>query len=129
MSRPSLARSLLLALVGLTIALAVVAALSVSAFFQTRQEYEDRLATSYAVEVATANLIAAGVVEETILLGRSDRAARRQAERSFAEAAGAARDAAGGDRDSRRLVEIIATTEESVRTAATRARRADRRSE
>jgi signal transduction histidine kinase/CheY-like chemotaxis protein/HAMP domain-containing protein len=129
MSRPSLARSLLLALVGLTIALAVVAALSVSAFFETRQRYEDRLATSYAVEVATANLLAAGVIEETILVGRSSAAARARARATFDEAARAAREAAGGDRPSRRLVEAIVTAEESTRTAAARARRVRRRAE
>ena len=125
-SRPSLARSLLLALVGLTIALALVAALSVSAFFETRQRYEDQLATSYATEEATANLLAAGVVEETVLRTEGDAEARARSAEAFAEAAEAARAAARGDRDSERLVDEIIRAEAAARAAAKQSR--DRRS-
>ena len=124
--RPSLARSLMIALVGLTIALAVVAALSVSAFFETRQRYEDRLATSYAAEVATANLLAAGVVEETILRTGGGAAARERTAAAFTEAAEAARAAARGDRDSERLVGAIVDAEAAARAAGRRARAARR---
>src|SRR5688572_15369895 len=95
--RPSLARSLLLAVAGLTIVLGVIAALSVSAFFETRQDYEDRLASTYAAEVATANLLAAGVIEETVLRSGAGAPERRRAQATFAQAADAARDATRGD--------------------------------
>ena len=49
--RLSIARFLSLALVGLTLALAAVAALAVGSLYAARQQYEDELARSYAGEV------------------------------------------------------------------------------
>jgi signal transduction histidine kinase/DNA-binding response OmpR family regulator/HAMP domain-containing protein len=127
MTRISIARSLLMALVGLTIALAVVAGLSVSALYEARQRYEERLSTTYAAEVATANLLAAGVVEETVLRGEGgDAAARERTTATFAQAAQAARDAARGDSRSEQLVGAIAGAEAAARAAAGRLRRARR---
>ena len=117
MRRPSLARSLLIALVGMTLALAVVAAASVSAFFQTRQNYEDRLAATYATEVATANLLAASVIEETVLRTGADTETRRRALATFAEATTAARSSAQADPASSALVERIVAAEARARAA------------
>jgi signal transduction histidine kinase/CheY-like chemotaxis protein/HAMP domain-containing protein len=123
--RPSLATSLLLALVGLTIALAAVAALSVSSFFETRQRYEDRLAQAYAAEAATANLLAAAVIEETVLLGRAPAAPqRRRARLAFGQAARIARSAAVGDGPSLRTVDLVVSAERRARAAAAEARAA-----
>ena len=47
MARLSIARSLRLALLGLTILLAAVAAGGVAYLYQTRQDYEDQLAKQY----------------------------------------------------------------------------------
>ena len=52
MQRLSIARSLRLALVGLTIVLAVVAALGVSSLYSSRQRYEDTLLQTSALSVA-----------------------------------------------------------------------------
>ncbi len=52
MQRLSIARSLRLALLGLTLILAVVAALGVSSLYDARQRYEDTLAQSSALATA-----------------------------------------------------------------------------
>src|SRR5215218_9516764 len=105
MRRLSIARSLLLALFGLTLALAVVAALEVATLYDARQDYEDDLARSYAGEAGAATLLAAGVVEETVLRSRTDApGSRRRAAVAFDRAAAAARGAAKGDAQSERLV-------------------------
>ncbi len=59
MQRFSIARSLRLALIGLTLVLALVAAVGVSSLYNTRQHYEDALTQSSALSVAAANLPAA----------------------------------------------------------------------
>jgi signal transduction histidine kinase/DNA-binding response OmpR family regulator len=117
--RLSIARSLLLALVGLTLALAAVAALGVASLYAARQTYEDALARSYAGEVTAANILAAGVVEETIL--RSERggvSGRRRASAAFDRAIAAARAAAAGDPRSQALLARAAAAEQRVRAAA-----------
>ncbi len=96
MHRFSIARLLLLALVGLTLALAAVAALEIGALYTARQDYEDDLARTYAGEVAAANLLAAGVVEQALPTGRTTGA--------FDRAAAAARRAAAPDARSLALV-------------------------
>jgi signal transduction histidine kinase/DNA-binding response OmpR family regulator len=67
MQRLSIARSLRLALLGLTLVLAVVAALGVSRLYDARQRYEDTLARSAALATAAANLATAGIAEEEVL--------------------------------------------------------------
>lgn len=99
-----LARTIVVALVGLTVALAVTAALAVAGLYESRQDYEDRLAATYEAEVATANLLAAGILEEAVLRARADRQARRRAADAYGEAATAARNAAEGDRETEELV-------------------------
>jgi signal transduction histidine kinase/DNA-binding response OmpR family regulator/HAMP domain-containing protein len=59
MQRFSIARSLRLALIGLTLVLALVAALGVASLYSTRQHYEDALTQSSALSVAAAGLPAA----------------------------------------------------------------------
>jgi signal transduction histidine kinase/DNA-binding response OmpR family regulator len=116
MARLSIARSLLVALAGLTLALAVVAALSVSSLSQARQDYEDELNRAYSVEVSTANLLAAGVVEETVLRSRRSRPADRdRAAAVFDQATAAARRAARGDAGSLRLVDTVVAAERRAR--------------
>src|SRR6478609_6233462 len=119
MRRLSIARSLLLALVGLTLALAAVAGLGVASLYAARQSYEDALARTYAGEVTAANILAAGVVEETIL--RSERGgagSRRRAAAAFDRAIGNARTTAAGDPRSLELVARAANAEARVRAAA-----------
>lgn len=67
----SIARSLRFALLGLTVALAVIAALGVASLYHARQHYENTLAHSSALALAAANLESAGIAERGI--ARQDR--------------------------------------------------------
>ena len=69
MQRLSIARSLRLALIGLTVALAVVAALGVASLYRARQRYETTLSASSSLATAAANLQTAAIAEPAILLG------------------------------------------------------------
>ena len=117
--RFSIARLLLVALLGLTVVLAIVAALGVSSLYDARRDYEDAIARTYAAEAATANVLAAGVVEEAILRSdRGGRADRRRAAQAFTTAAAAASEAAKGDRRSEMLLGTVVAGQESARRAA-----------
>src|ERR1700761_4712330 len=67
MGRFSIARSLRLALIGLAIALASVAAVGIASLYSARQRYENVLARSSDLGTAVANLTSAGVVQVQIL--------------------------------------------------------------
>jgi signal transduction histidine kinase/CheY-like chemotaxis protein/HAMP domain-containing protein len=116
-TRLSLARSLLIGLVGLTIALSVVAGLGVAGLYGARQDYEDQLALAYTVEVSAANMLAAGVIEESVLRANTGRAARAQAQRAYEQAATATRRAALGDERSLELVDAITAAQRRARAA------------
>lgn len=118
----SIARSLLLALLGMTLTLAVIAGLGVASLYGARQDYEDRLSAAYATEVATANLLSAGVIEEAILRGDSTRAAQERAAAAYEGAAAAASAAARGDRRSEQLVTEQVRSQAAARTLARRER-------
>ncbi len=65
--RRSIARTLRVALLGLTIGLAVIGAIGIAALYDARQQYEDRLVATSALEVAAANLLSAAVALEANL--------------------------------------------------------------
>ena len=118
MSRLTLARSFRLALLGLTITLAVLAAVGVAQLYQTRQHYEDRTAQAYAVEAAAGNLLAAGVVEEATIRtasGPDTAAERRRARLAFGRAAAQAKRLSAGDAPSERLVAQVVAAQRQVR--------------
>src|SRR4051794_19575855 len=120
MRRLSIARLLPLALIGLTLALALLAALAVGALLDARQDYEDGLATSYAGEVAAANLLVASVVEERVVGDRASSAGERaRAERAFARAVADARAAGQGDPRSLELVTAADEGERKLRVTRT----------
>ncbi|MEA2148283.1 MAG: hypothetical protein QOD69_113, partial [Solirubrobacteraceae bacterium] len=73
----SIALTLRVALLGLTILLAVIGALGIAALYDARQQYEDRLAAASALEVSSANLLAASVALEANLASDRTRAAAR----------------------------------------------------
>ena len=107
MGRFSIARSLRLALIGLAIALASVAAAAIASLYSARQSYENVLARSSELGTAVANLTSAGVVQVQILhdaTGPLAAAARGQAANAFARSAKAATDLAATDPTSARLV-------------------------
>ncbi|HXD63094.1 MAG TPA: ATP-binding protein [Solirubrobacteraceae bacterium] len=107
MGRFSIARSLRLALVGLAIALASVAAAGIASLYSARQSYENVLARSSDLGTAVANLTSAGVVQVEIAhdaTGPLAPAARRQAAAAFDRSARAASALAASDPASARLL-------------------------
>ena len=119
----SLGRTLTLALLGLTLVLGVIAALSVGDLLSTRQQYEDALARSYQLEAASARLLAVGVLEEEAL-GRTDAAAP---ERAGARGSRFDRMAAAGARAGRRATPRACAWSGSRVASQRRTRRPGRR--
>jgi signal transduction histidine kinase/DNA-binding response OmpR family regulator len=107
MGRFSIARSLRLALIGLAIALASVAAAGIASLYSARQRYENVLARSSDLGTAVSNLTSAGVVQVEIAhdaTGPLAPAARKQAAAAFARSAQAATALAASDPVSARLL-------------------------
>ncbi len=107
MARLSIARSLRLALVCLTIALAVVAALGIASLYRARQRYEDTLVRSSSLATAAANLQTAAIAEQEVLRevhGPGAGSARAQAAAAYRAAAATATSLARGDTASERLL-------------------------
>ena len=109
--RRSIASTLQLALLGLTILLAIIGAVGIAALYDARQNYEDEVAEASALEVATANLLASTVaLEANLARPRSRRAARftAAAARSFDQVAGRVAALSDGDDASLALAARIA---------------------
>jgi signal transduction histidine kinase/DNA-binding response OmpR family regulator len=118
MQRLSIARSLRVALIGLTLALAVIAALGVSSLYDARQRYENVLAQSSSLATAAANLAAAGIAEEEVLRdarGPTAAAARDQVGADYQSAAVTATALAKADRASARLIRAQIAAQASAR--------------
>jgi len=125
-NRLPLAPTLTLSLVGLTVALALIAALGIGNLYSAREDYENSLARSYELESAASRLLAAAVIEEAGFraTGAAAAPARRQARRVFAAQAREAMILARGDPASRRLVgERVAAQNRARRIAALPRRR------
>jgi signal transduction histidine kinase/DNA-binding response OmpR family regulator/HAMP domain-containing protein len=106
--RLSIARSVQLALLGLTIALTAIAGFGVGALYSSRQHYEDQLAEAFEVKAAAGKLLAASVVEEATLRLPSDQrtpAADARARSAYAQQLADTRRRAEGDAASVRLVD------------------------
>ena len=107
MGRFSIARSLRLALIGLAIALASVAAAGIASLYSARQRYENVLARSSDLGTAVANLSSAGVVQVEIAhdaTGPLAPAARREAATAFERSVAAATALAQSDPASAKLL-------------------------
>ena len=78
MSRLSIGRFLRVALVGLTLVLAAIAALGVSSLYSARQKYENALVQSSSLSTAAANLAADGIAQEEVLRDASGPSAARE---------------------------------------------------
>jgi signal transduction histidine kinase/FixJ family two-component response regulator len=125
MQRLSIARSLRVALVGLTLVLAVIAALGVSSLYSARQTYENALVRSSSLATAAANLAAAGIAEEEVLRDASGRGAageRAQAAAAYANAANIATGLARSDARSSRLIAAEIGAQSSARALFTSGR-------
>ncbi len=121
MQRLSIARSLRLALVALTLALAVVAALGTASLYNSRQRYENRLEQTSSLATAAANLAGAGIAEEEVLRdarGPAAAAARAQVAADYQTAAAAATALAKSDPTSDRLLRAQVAAENEARRLA-----------
>ena len=120
--RLPLAPTLTLSLVGLTLVLALVAALGIGNLYEARQDYEDELARTYELESASSRLLAAGVIEETSFRerGAGARGARRRAARAFDAVAERALALARTDPESERLLRARLAAERRARRLADR---------
>lgn len=118
MRRLSIARSLCLALVGLTLALATIAVLGISSLYSARQRYENILVDSSTLATDAANLEAAAIAEQEVLRdarGPRATAARRRAADAYLAAAAPAASLARSDPASARLVRAELAAEAGVR--------------
>jgi signal transduction histidine kinase/HAMP domain-containing protein len=107
----SIARTLRVALLGLTIALAVIGAVGIAALYDARQQYEDSLTAASSLEVAGANLLAATVALEANLArprSRDSALLVARAARGSARTADEVRDRATEDGPSRKLAAAVA---------------------
>src|SRR5947199_2595406 len=121
MARLSIARSLRLALVCLTVALAVIAALGVASLYRARQRYENTLVGSSSLATAAANLQTAAVAEQEVLRevrGPGAGTARAQAAAAYRTAAAGARALARVDPDSERLLRAQLAAGPTIRAGA-----------
>jgi signal transduction histidine kinase/DNA-binding response OmpR family regulator len=119
MQRLSIARSLRLALLGLTLALAVIAVIGVASLYAARQRYEDALQRSALLATAAANLATAGIAEEEVLRdarGPSAPAARIEIATALREAGASAGALARADPPSARLIAAQLAAENRART-------------
>ncbi|HEY1516934.1 MAG TPA: ATP-binding protein [Solirubrobacteraceae bacterium] len=122
MQHLSIARSLRLALVALTLALALVAALGIASLYNSRQTYENKLEQTSSLATAAANLASAGIAEEEVLRdarGPTAPAARSQVAATYRNAAATARTLAEGDPRSEHLVSAQVAAEDQARRLAT----------
>lgn len=121
LARLSIARTLRVALLGLTVALAVVGAVGVASLYDSRQEYEDKLSRTAALEVAAANLQSTAIaLQANLARPRSQAAARfvQRAARSFEPIAVRTRRLAADDGRSRMLAQRALAARDDARALA-----------
>jgi signal transduction histidine kinase/HAMP domain-containing protein len=121
MRRLSIARSLRLALIGLTVVLALVAAGGVASLYDSRQRYEDTLAQTSELATAVANLTSASIAEAEVLRDASGPTADRvqqRAHHAYRRAAAAAARLARSDPQSLRLLAGQLAAQAEVRRLA-----------
>jgi signal transduction histidine kinase/AmiR/NasT family two-component response regulator len=125
MRRLSMARVLSGALLGIALTLAAITGLGIAALYHDRQRYEDQLSVTSALEVASSDMVAAGVAEEAQFRappGARDQRAVERATATYAAAAAQARQLSDGDPDgaTTRLLGDALQAERAARTLARR---------
>jgi len=126
----SIARTLRVALLGLTVVLAVIGAIGIAALYEARQQYEDRLSATSALEVAAANLLSAAVALEANLTRPRTRESATfvaRAARALDRNGGRVRVLAREDGPSRALSARISPARRAARVLALRPTRASAR--
>jgi hypothetical protein len=120
MRKLSIGRAVRVGLLGVTLLLGAVAAFAVAGIFDARQDYEDRLADSYDLQVSAGRLLTAGVLEVAVLQRSGERAARARelASEAFDEEARTAMELAASDPESAEIVQRRIAAQERARAAA-----------
>ncbi|MFL5918854.1 MAG: ATP-binding protein [Gaiellaceae bacterium] len=120
MRKVSIGRAVWVGLLGVTLLLGAISAFAVAGIFESRQDYEDKLADSYDLQVSAGRLLTAGVLETAILERRGERAvrARQLAREAFEEEARTAARLAESDPDSAEIVERRIAAQASAREIA-----------
>jgi len=123
MRRLSIARVLSGALIGIAVILATITALGIAALYQVRQDYENRLSVTSALQVAAAGLASSAVIEESeFRMPAAARNARRlkAAQDQETMAAGNALQLVAGDPDneSRGLLDGVVKADAEARRLA-----------
>ena len=103
-----------------TLVLGAVSAFAVAGIFDARQDYEDKLADSYELQVSAGRLLTAGVLEAAVLSRTGERAerARTLAQEALDEEARTAQQLAASDPDSEEIVRRRIAAQERARRAA-----------
>jgi len=120
MRKVSIGRAVWVGLLGVTLLLGAISALAVAGIFQARQDYEDKIADSYDLQVSAGRLLTAGVLEAAVLERRGERAvrARQLAREAFEEEARTAERLAQSDPESAAIVERRIAAQERAREIA-----------
>lgn len=120
MRKLSIGRAVWVGLLGVTLFLGAVSAFAVAGIFDARQEYEDKLADSYDLQVSAGRLLTAGVLEAAVLQRRGERAARARAlaREAFEEEARTAARVAASDSESAEIIRRRIEAQERAREAA-----------
>ncbi len=128
--RRSIARTLRLALLGLTVGLAVIGAIGIAALYNARQDYENSLSDTAALEVAAVNLMSAAIaLEANLARPRSEQTTPfvARAARALERDAARVRSLARGDARSATLAAQIAPAQRAARVLARLPERASTR--
>jgi signal transduction histidine kinase/DNA-binding response OmpR family regulator len=120
MRKVSIGRAVWVGLLGVTLLLGAISAFAVAGIFDARQDYEDKLADSYDLQVSAGRLLTAGVLEAAVLERRGARAvrARALAREAFEEEARTAARLAQSDPESADIIERRIAAQERARDAA-----------
>ena len=120
MRKLSIGRAVRVGLLGVTLLLGAVSAFAVAGIFEARQDYEDKLADSYDLQVSAGRLLTAGVLEAAVLQRRGERAerARELASEAFDEEARTAEQLAATDSESAEIVRRRIAAQDRARRAA-----------
>ena len=120
MRKVSIGRAVWVGLFGVTLLLGAISAFAVAGIFESRQDYEDKLADSYDLQVSAGRLLTAGVLEAAVLERRGERAvrARELAREAFDEEARTAARLAESDPESAEIVERRIAAQQRARELA-----------
>ena len=120
MRKLSIGRAVRVGLLGVTLLLGAISAFAVAGIFDARQDYEDKLADSYELQVSAGRLLTAGVLETAVLDGGASapRARARSRRRHSRRRRAPRRGLRASDPESAEIVRRRIAAQERAREAA-----------